>query len=472
MADELWRLGARQMVDLLRRGEVSPLELVEVALARIAETEPHLNALPTLCPERARDQARAALAAGPERANRPGWLAGLPLAIKDLNDVAGVRTTYGSPVFANHVPLRSDATVARIEANGGAVLAKSNTPEWGAGGVTFNEVFGITRNPWNTGLTPGGSSGGAGAALAAGQVWLAQGSDMGGSCRTPAAFCGVVGLRPSPGRVAYAPRALPFDTLSVEGPMARSVGDVALFLDAMVGLDDADPLALPPPATSFVAELAGPLPLRAAFSADLGMGPVDAEVAEITAAAALRLGDLGIAVDDAAPSFAHAHEAFHTLRAANFAASMGELLVRERARLKPDIIWNIEKGQALTQPQIARAERLRGELVGRMGRFFATHDLLVCPAAITPPFAADARTLERLGDHVFETYMHWLGITYALTLTGCPVLALPCGLTRAGLPVALQLVGRPRGEAALLATGHALEGLLGMAARVPRQVSA
>jgi amidase len=468
MTDELWRLTARQAVDLLRRREVSPFDLVDAALARIAETEPHLNALPTLCPERAREAARAVMLAAPETTSRPNWLAGLPIAIKDLMDVAGVRTTYGSSIFAHHVPTASDVLVERLEANGAVVLAKSNTPEFGAGGVTFNEVFGIGRNPWNTDLTPGGSSGGAAAALAAGQVWLAQGSDMGGSLRTPAAFCGVVGLRPSPGRVPRAPELLPFDMLSVEGPMGRNVGDVALFLDAMVGSHPADPIALETPARSFLDSLDGPLPSRAAFSPDLGIGPVEPEVARIASEAALRLSDLGVTVDGEAPSFAHAHEAFQTLRAASFAAGGGDLLARERARLKPDYVWNVEKGLALSQREIGRAERLRGELVARMGRFFQTHDLLLCPAAIVPPFLADMRTLERLGDHVFETYIHWIGITYAVTLTGCPVLALPCGLTQAGLPVGLQIVGPPRGEARVLAAGHALEALLGMAGRVPR----
>src|SRR5690606_7133121 len=233
---ELIRLTAREAVHRLSKGEVTPLELIDAAVARIEEVEPTVHALPTLCVERARDHARRlmqnrAVLQGGAR----GWLAGLPIAIKDLNEVAGVRTTHGSPIFADHVPQKSDVVVERLEANGGVVLAKSNTPEFGAGGNTFNEVFGETLNPWNTALTCGGSSGGAAVSLATGEVWLAHGSDHGGSLRTPASFCSVVGLRPSPGRVPHGPGAYAFYDMSVNGPMARNVGDLALFLDAMAG---------------------------------------------------------------------------------------------------------------------------------------------------------------------------------------------------------------------------------------------
>src|SRR2546423_2336670 len=220
-------LTAVEAVGLLRSGRVSSRELVEAALRRIEQVDPQLNALPTVCAERAFGQA--------DRADRDTPLAGLPIAVKDLNDVAGVRTTYGSPIYADHVPDRSDLMVERLEQRGAVVLAKSNTPEFGAGGNTFNEVFGETRNPWDVSRTCGGSSGGSAAALASGQVWLATGSDLGGSLRTPAGFCGVVGLRPSPGRVARGPSETPFDTLLVAGPMGRTVADAALMLDAMSG---------------------------------------------------------------------------------------------------------------------------------------------------------------------------------------------------------------------------------------------
>jgi amidase len=226
-AEELVRLTAREAVSRLKRREIAPADLIEAALARIARVEPAINALPTLCP----DRARAAAAKIPPAS----LLAGLPIAIKDLTDVAGVRSTQGSPIYADHVPARSDLLVERIEAHGGVVIGKSNTPEFGAGANTFNAVFGETRNPWNTALTCAGSSGGSAAALAAGEVWLATGSDLGGSLRTPASFCGVVGIRPSPGRVASGPSELPFGTLAVDGPMGRNVGDAPLRLAALVG---------------------------------------------------------------------------------------------------------------------------------------------------------------------------------------------------------------------------------------------
>src|SRR5271169_6297079 len=244
MTAQLYKMTAREAVLALKRGDVSPAELIDASLARIAATGKSVNALPTLCPERARKYA--------SRVSRESLLAGLPIAIKDLVEVADVRTTWGSPIFADHVSQRSDIVVEILERNGGVVIAKSNTPEFGAGGNTFNEVFGPTRNPWNTALTAGGSSGGAAVALATGQVWLANGSDLGGSLRTPASFCGVVGLRPSPGLVAHGPKTDAFDTLAVNGPMARNVEDVALMLDAMSGWHIEDPISLPKPDEPFL----------------------------------------------------------------------------------------------------------------------------------------------------------------------------------------------------------------------------
>ena len=255
---QLTSLTAQEAVRLLAERKVSPLELVEASAARIAATDKAVNAMPTLCLDRARDHARRIMAGKAPDASP--WLAGLPIAVKDLNDVAGVRTTYGSPIYANHVPERSDIMVERLEERGCITMGKSNTPEFGAGANTFNEVFGETLNPWNTALTCAGSSGGAAVALATGQVWLATGSDLGGSLRTPASYCSVVGLRPSPGRVANGPNERPFGTLSVEGPMGRTVGDAALMLDAMAGWHIEDPLSLESPRESFQAAAAAKMP--------------------------------------------------------------------------------------------------------------------------------------------------------------------------------------------------------------------
>ena len=280
------RLTATEAVARLKRGDITPLDLIDAAERRIAEVEPAINALPTLCFDRAREHARRLMAGeGRDAESEPGWLAGLPVAIKDLADVAGVRTTYGSPIFRDHVPKTSHPVVERIERKGGIVIAKSNTPEFGSGGSTFNEVFGRTRNPWNTALTPGGSTGGGAAALAAGEVWLAHGTDHAGSLRRPATYCSVVGLRPSAGRVTRGTANNLFAPLSVQGPMARTVADVALFLDAMVGLCPRDPLTFEAPHRSFASAVADPVaPRRVAFTADFGgKVPVDRETREICA---------------------------------------------------------------------------------------------------------------------------------------------------------------------------------------------
>ena len=284
MTQDLISLTATEAVARLRRGEISPLELIDAAAARIAAVEPAVNALPTLCLDRARDHAKR-LMAGQERdaENEAGWLAGLPVSIKDLTDVAGVRTTYGSPIFRDHVPTASHPLVKRIERKGGIVVAKSNTPEFGAGGSTFNEVFGRTRNPWNTSLTCGGSTGGGAVSVATGEVWLAHGSDHGGSLRRPGTYCSVVGLRPSPGRVTRGTSNNLFSPLSVQGPMARNIPDLALFLDTMAGLCPLDPLTFDAPAVPFVQAVAEARPpRRVAWSSNYnGKLAVDRETREI-----------------------------------------------------------------------------------------------------------------------------------------------------------------------------------------------
>ncbi|SDE98597.1 amidase [Rhodospira trueperi] len=474
MSDDLIRLSARQVVTLLKRGEVSPPEVIDSAMARHAAVDGAVKAVPTLCEDRARAAARRLLddPAGMDVAG-PGWLAGLPVLIKDMTDVAGVRTTYGSSLFADHVPDRSDVLVETLERRGGVILGKTNTPEWAAGGNTFNEVFGATRNPHDTRLTCGGSSGGSAVALATGMAWLATGSDMGGSLRIPAAFCGVVGLRPSPGRVARGPTADPWDPLAVGGPMARDVADCALLLDAMAGAAPTDPLALPAPETAFLAAAERPqAPRRVGWSPDLGLWPVDPEIVAVCAAAVRRYEDAGVAVDDACPDFSRAPEMFHALRAEAFVTTLGPLLEPHRDRLKPEVVWNIERGMAQTQGTLSTAKRGRAALSARVAAFFETHDLLACPTTMVPPFPVEQRYVKAVGDHALDTYVDWLGITYTLTLTGCPVISIPCGTTAAGLPVGLQLMAPPRAEAALVSFAALLEGLLGRAAGIvtPRMV--
>lgn len=448
---------AREAKARLDAGEVSHGELLEALEARIAAVDGPVNALPTLCFERAR-AAAAAIAARPV-AER-GVLGGLPVAVKDLEPVAGVRTTFGSPIYADHVPERSSHVVERMEAEGAVVYAKSNTPEFGAGASTFNPVHGRTANPHDISRSPAGSSGGAGAALASGTAWLAHGSDMGGSLRLPASFCGVVGLRPGPGLVPRGPSEDPFNTLSVEGPMARNVGDVGLFLDAMAGPHPAEPLALPGGGYRAAAE-APRAPLRVAFSADLGIAEVAPEVAEICAAAARRFERLGAVVEEAHPDLSEAHAAFQALRGLSFAAGHAEHYADHRALLKPDVVWNIERGLALSGAEIAAALAARGRIVDRLAGFLERYDLLLCPASPVPPFPVGDRTVTSVNGAPLATYIDWLALCYAITLTAAPALSLPCGQTSEGWPIGLQMVGRLRGEAALLSHAAALEAELG-----------
>ena len=468
--DELVRLTAREAVARLARREISPLELIEAALARITETDGALNALPTLCAERARAHAERLMASPPD--DPPPWhLHGLPIAVKDMTDVAGVRTTYGSPIYADHVPERSGYEVERLEKNGAVVLAKSNTPELAAGANTFNEVFGRTCNPWDTALTPGGSSGGSAVALAAGQVWLATGSDMGGSLRIPASYCGVVGIRPAPGRVAAGPRRIVYQALSVAGPMARNVADLALMLDAQCGVHPDDPLSLPRPERPFLEAVLQPAPpRRVAYSRDLGVVPVAREVAELCAAAVQSFAGLGATVEEACPDLSDAEAIFQTLRAANFAADKAPLLDAHRDQLKPEIVWNIEKGLALGADDIGRAERARAALFHRATAFFDDYDLLVSPAVLVPPYDGAMRYVTEVEGTAFDNYVTWLALSFAITLTTCPAISVPCGLTRSGLPVGLQIVGPPRGEAQVLAAAALFEGMHPFAAMVPLEV--
>lgn len=442
---------------------------MRASYARIAATDGALNAMPTLCAERALAHARRLESAVPPQGREHAWLGGVPIAVKDLNDVEGVRTTYGSPLFADHVPDGSDAMVRTLEANGAIVVGKANTPEFGHGANTFNEVFGKTRNPWNTAMTCGGSSGGSAVAVATGQAWLATGSDLGCSLRTPAAFCSVVGLRPSPGRVARSRVRLPFDNLWVQGPMARNVGDAALMLDAMSGVHAEDPISIDHPSTPFVDAVDRPVaPLRVAYSADLdGLTPVAREVAEICAAAVARFSEIGATVVEGCPDLRDARAIFKVLRANQLVGDLAPIVDAHRDRVRKEVLWNLDLGKKLTCEELADAERRRGLLHRRASAFFDTHDLLVTPAAIVAPFDVDIRALDEVEGVKLDNYYEWYSIAYAITLTSLPAISLPCGFTRSGLPVALQIVGPPRGEARLLAAARLMEQVFGIAGRLP-----
>ena len=464
---ELWKMSAVQVVDLLRRREVSPLEATDAALARIEATNPKINAIVTLCAERARAHARR-LEKPLSGEAPPRYLYGLPITVKDGTDVEGVRCTSGSRIYADRIAPSSDIIVQRLEAAGAIVVGKSNLPEFAAGGNTFNDVFGATLNPWDTRTTSSGSSGGSAAALAAGQVWLATGGDFGGSIRTPSSYCSTAGLRPSPGMVPRISKQ-PFNPLSVEGPMARDVADVALMFDVEAGWHPLDPLSQVGPHPSFAAAAARPQkPRRIAFSVDLGVAcGVDGEVARVARAAAEKLSRYGMAIEEAHPDLSDAEGTFLTLRGAVFVARHAELMEKHRHLYKPEIIENTEFGLGLKPAEIVAAEVAQGEIIRRTAKFFEQYDLLLCPAVSVPPFDVKLRYPGEADGVPAASYMGWLALTYAITVTACPVVALPGGFTVSGLPVGLQLVGPPRSEAKLLSAAAFIESALDVTPKTP-----
>ena len=456
---DLCRYEAHEIVRLLARREVSPKELLEASFQRMAEVEPEINAMPTLCPERA----FAAAAALENQEPGPNWLGGLPLGIKDLTLVEGVRTTFGTPGLADFIPQKTDPMVRRIEARGGLVVGKSNTPEMGAGGNTFNAVFGPTLNPYDTSRNPGGSSGGAAASLTTGEVWLAQGSDHGGSLRTPAAFCGVVGLRPSPGRVANQTEA-GFLIEGTSGPMARSVRDCALFLDVMSGHNPCSPISYPGCESGSFQEavLAASPKIRIGFSADFkGLAPVDGPVRAHLAAVLEKMQGAGAVVEESCPQLDGLERSYHTLRGIMWATLTRRMPDKITRHFKPVLAENVAFGQSLSMADIADANLDRTRLYHAMVSYFESFDVLACPVVGCLPHRQEEEWVREVGGVQFDGYMDWLRHAFLATVTGLPAISVPVGLGPGGLPVGLQLIGRPRGEAALLAAARAVEMVTG-----------
>lgn len=459
---------AVELSRLLASGLVSAREVTAAHLERIAEVGPRVNALITVTAEKALQRA-GELDDHFVRTGPVGPLHGLPVAHKDLAETRGVRTTYGSLVFADFVPTFDALHVSRMQQAGAVSLGKTNTPEFGAGSQTFNEIIGVTRNPYDLSKTSGGSSGGAAAALAARLVALADGSDMGGSLRNPASFCNVVGLRPTPGRVPAWPSGDPWSPISVPGPMARTVRDVALLLDVMAGPDDRCPLSLPAAGRSFAAAMDEPLGRpRVAFSADLGGLPVDPLVRQVLANAREVLSGLGCDVRDDAPDLSGADEAFSTLRALAFAASYGSLLPEHRDRLKDTVVWNIDQGLAASGAEVARAIQLRGQVHQRAHQFFRTYDVLCAPVVQVPPFDVEVEWVREIDGTPMTTYIEWMRSCSRITMTGLPALSVPCGFTDRGLPVGLQMVGAAGAEGQLLRLAGAFEKVTGYGRCPPR----
>ena len=452
---EICGKSAVEVVGLLRAGEVSPEELIDASLSRLAEVEPIINAVPTLCQARAR--AAAAKLSGD--VDHPGWLAGLPLPIKDLTPVKGVRTTFGTTGLADFIPEASDPLVELLEARGGVVLGKTNTPEMGAGGNTFNDVFGPTYNAWNTDLNAGGSSGGAAVALATGSFWLAHGSDHGGSLRTPAAYNGIVGLRPSPGRAGGGSADASFIIEGVQGPMARSVADCALLMDAMSGFDPRNPISYPAPEASFQsAVVQAGANVRIAFAPDLGgFSPVEDEMSAALHAGLSRVEGAGGVVDEITPDLPELERTYHVLRGLMWATMARRMPENVTRHFKKTLAENTQFGQDLTLDDITEANLNRATIYANMLKIFSNFDALACPVVGCMPHVQSQEWVQEIGGVKHSGYMDWLRFAFLATTTGLPAISVPIGLGPRGLPVGLQLIGPPRGEAKLLAVARAVE---------------
>jgi amidase len=449
---------ARDMVAAVQSKEISARELLDLHLARIADRNPGLNAIVSLDEERARSGAAAADAATASGAET-GPLHGLPFAFKDTHAVAGWRTTYGSTLYADHVPDQDDLIVERVRRAGVVTIGKTNVPEFAAGSHTFNKLFGTTLNPVDPTRSAGGSSGGAACALAAGMVPLADGSDMGGSLRNPASFCGVVGLRPSLGRVPEWPLYNQWESTSVGGPMARNVGDLALLLSVIAGPDPRAPQALGDPGSAFAPPRAGSLDgLSVALSVDLGGAiDVDSEVASVVDGSATDFARAGAEVVAVHPDLAVAEDTFRTLRAWHFQAKWGRLLTENPDAFKPALADNIRAGASLTGADVARAYHQRTVLAETMRTFFTSYDVLVLPVSQVPPFPADQEFPAAINGKPMGTYLDWMRSAYFITVTGCPAISVPAGTTVEGLPIGIQIVAPHGADRRLLEIAAAFE---------------
>jgi len=448
----------------MRRKELSAREVLEAHLTQIGRVNPQVNAIVTLVPDQARERALAADEAA-ARDEFLGSLHGLPIAHKDLAETRGMRTTFGSPIFKDYVPDFSTLLVERTQGAGAITIGKTNTPEFGAGSQTFNPVFGATRNPWDLSKTCGGSSGGAAVALACGMLPIADGSDFGGSLRNPASFCSVVGFRPSPGRVPSVPSRNAWSALSVVGPMARNVQDVALFLSAIAGPDARAPLSIHQPGSLFTKPLDRDCRgLRVAWCGKFAGLPFDPRVSEVVNAQRRTFEALGCITEDADPDFSGADEAFKTLRALNFYQQYNSLLGQQ---LKRTVVDEIERGARLTGPEIARAETLRSQLFARIGEFMTRYDFLVLPVVQVPPFDIEQEYVTEIAGQCMESYVDWMRSCYFISMTALPAISVPAGFTPEGLPVGLQIVGRHHDDFGVLQIAHAYEQATGISHHLP-----
>ncbi len=458
MSSELWMKTACEIADSLKSGEISQLDVLESLEMRYFAVNPIVNALPTQCFERAR---KAIKNSENKSFAKQKPLFGLPIPIKDSYLVSGVRTTFGSLAFQNFIPEHSDLVTHTLEKSGAVIYAKSNTPEFEAGASTFNEVFGITRNPWNIKRSTAGSSGGAAASVATGMAFISQGSDFACSIRYPAAFCGVVGLRPTPGLVPQGPNRLPYQNLSVIGPLARNIEDIGLAMDAMVAFDIQDPLTSPRlPVGYRAAALSPKKPDKIGFSMDLGgLAIVSPEIKTMVRGSIASLENEGVNINYSCPDMAQADQAFRPLRAAQFAGMWSHVLRTNKALLKPEVVWNIEQGLNLTSSDIFGAELKRGRMRDLLLEYLRVNDFFILPAAPVVANLAEDRFVKEIDGVRMRDYLEWLLLGYTISLTGCPAISIPCGFSSEGLPVGLQVVAGPYQEKKLLRLAAWLENV-------------
>jgi amidase len=438
--------------DLIAAKAASPVEVLEAHLVEIERLNPPLNAIITL----AADQARAAATAAEKavmRGDELGPLHGLPLVIKDITETAGIRTTYASPIYRDHVPDADAEVVVRLKRAGAIILGKTNTPEFAAGANTVNAVFGATRNPWNTDLSPAGSSGGSAVAVATGMAPLAQGTDFGCSVRVPAAFCGIVGLRTTPGLIPNDPMPMPWDPGQVHGPLARSAEDAALMLDAMTGLDPSWPISLPPAWDSALAEVqasGGVTGLKIAFVPDIAGIGVDPEVDRVCRAAVARLEADGARVEELDFDASEGNAAYLTLRAEWMVGQQYRRLAM-LDKFDQNLAGNVRDGLALKVSDTAAAQYTREAVWRRFRDLFAKYDFILTPAAPVEPFPVEQNFPAQIGGRKLENYVDWIAPAFLITLVSLVGGSVPAGLSRNGLPVGLQIVGPRLSEPRVLA---------------------
>ena len=464
---ELCFTTATELVRRIRARELSAVEVMEAHLAQIDRVNPKVNAIVTLLGDHAMAEATAcdeALARG----DKVGPLHGLPIAHKDLVLTKGIRTTYGSPLFKDFVPDQDALIVERLKKAGAVTVGKTNTPEFGAGSQTYNEVFGETLNPYDTTKTCGGSSGGAAVALACGMIPIADGSDTGGSLRNPANFCNVVGFRASPGRVPVWPNRVSWSPTSVQGPMARTVQDTALLLSAIAGPDPRSPISIAEPGERFQQPLDRDFKgVRLAWGRDLGGLPVDRRVTEAIDSQRGVFETLGCILEDQEPDFQDADRVFKIFRGWAREITHGETLKAHRDQLKETMVWDIEQGVKLSGPEVGWAEAKRTEIFHRIRRFMETYEFMVFPVSQVPPFDVKQRYVTEVEGVKMDAFIDWMKSCYYITVTGHPAISVPCGFTPEGLPVGVQIVGRYRDDFGVLQLAHAFEQATGTWKRRP-----